>query len=83
MYHVEVDGDRAKALVYHTSHQVFEADPDTAHVVARYHDELVRTPDGWKISRLVMEILWGERRDPAVVATRIGGRGPTLSRSTT
>src|SRR5215207_7681084 len=23
VYHVEVDGDRASALVYHTSHQVF------------------------------------------------------------
>ena len=30
VYHVEVDGDRASALVYHTSHQVFEDDPDTA-----------------------------------------------------
>ena len=29
VYHVEVDGDRASALVYHTSHQVFEDDPDT------------------------------------------------------
>src|SRR6478736_3356522 len=30
VYHVEVDGDRASALVYHTSHQVFEDAPDTA-----------------------------------------------------
>src|SRR5580765_3256504 len=30
VYHVDVEGDRATALVYHTSHQVFEADPDGA-----------------------------------------------------
>jgi SnoaL-like domain len=80
VYHVEVDGDRAKALVYHTSYQGFEPDPEIAHVlVARYHDELVRTPEGWKISRLVMEILWGERRqDTTGYLTEVGGRGPQL-----
>src|SRR5215211_1330107 len=56
VYHVEVDGDRARALVYHTSHQVFEDDPDTAKLlVGRYHDELRREHDGWRISRLVLE----------------------------
>src|ERR671915_290057 len=29
VYHVDVDGDRASALVYHTSHQAFEDSPDT------------------------------------------------------
>src|SRR5207302_6265197 len=28
VYHVDVDGDEAKALVYHTSHQVFEDEPE-------------------------------------------------------
>src|SRR2546423_15323580 len=61
VYHVDVDGDRASALVYHTSHQVFEDDPDTAKLlVGRYHNELRREEDGWRISRLVLEILWGE-----------------------
>jgi hypothetical protein len=80
VYHVEVDGDRAKALVYHTSYQGFEPDPEVAHVlVARYHDELVRTPTGWKISRLVMEILWGERRhDTTGYLAEVGGRGPQI-----
>jgi hypothetical protein len=79
VYHADVEGDRAKALVYHTSYQGFDADPDTVHLlVARYHDELTRTPDGWKISRLVMEILWGERRqDLTGYLTEVGGRGPT------
>jgi hypothetical protein len=80
VYHVDVDGDHAKALVYHTSHQGFEPDPDVAHVlVARYHNELTRTPEGWKISRLVMEVLWGERRqDLTGYLAEAGGRGPNV-----
>src|SRR5919108_1607723 len=78
VYHVELDGDRASALVYHTSHQVFEDDPDTAKLlVGRYHNELRREGDGWRISRLVLEILWGEEKaDPAGYLAFVGGRGP-------
>src|SRR5919108_3081241 len=78
VYHVEVDGDHASALVYHTSHQVFEDEPDTAKLlVGRYHNELRREPDGWRISRLVLEILWGEEKtDAAGYLALIGGRGP-------
>jgi ketosteroid isomerase-like protein len=78
VYHVAVDGDRASALVYHTSHQVFEDDPDTAKLlVGRYHNELRRERDGWRISRLVLEILWGEEKtDAAGYLALIGGRGP-------
>jgi hypothetical protein len=78
VYHVEVDGDRASALVYHTSHQVFEDDPDTAKLlVGRYHNELRREPGGWRISRLVLEILWGEdKTDATGYLALIGGRGP-------
>ena len=77
VYHVEVDGDRASALVYHTSHQMFEDHPDTAKlIVGRYHSELRREHDGWRISRLVLEILWGEEKaDPAGYLALIGGRG--------
>src|ERR671910_909855 len=43
VYHVEVEGDLARALVYHTSHQVFDDAPDTAKLlVGRYHNELRR-----------------------------------------
>ena len=78
VYHVEVDGDRAKALVYHTSHQVFAEDPDAAKLlVGRYHTELRRGADGWKISRLVLELLWGESKvDVAGYLAAVGGRGP-------
>lgn len=78
VYHVDIAGDQAGALVYHTSHQAFENAPDTAKLlVGRYHNELRRERDGWKISRLVLEILWGEERtDAAGYLALIGGRGP-------
>jgi ketosteroid isomerase-like protein len=63
VYHVEVDGDEASALTYHTSHQIDAADPTTVGViVARYHDRL-RLVDGvWKIADKRMEIGARERR---------------------
>jgi len=80
VYHVDVEGDTAKALVYHTSHQVFEAEPDQAKLlVGRYHCELRREPAGWKISRIVLELLWGESKvDAAGYLSLVGGRGPQL-----
>jgi ketosteroid isomerase-like protein len=80
VYHVEVDGDSAKALVYHTSHQVFEDDPKSAKLlVGRYHNELRREADGWKISKLVLELLWGEVKvDAAGYLDLVGGRGPQV-----
>src|SRR5438105_1671992 len=78
VYHVDIDGDEAKALVYHTSHQLFEDDPDSAKVlVGRYNNELRREPDGWKISKLVLELLWGEAKvDAAGYLALVGGPGP-------
>ena len=82
VYHVDVDGDHARALVYHTSHQVFADDPKTAKVlVGRYYNELRRTPYGWKISRLVLDLLWGEAKtDAAGYLDLVGGRGPVGGR---
>jgi ketosteroid isomerase-like protein len=83
VYHVDVEGDRANALVYHTSHQLYRSDPATVHVlVARYHNELRRGPDGWRISRLLFEILWAERRTDATgFLDDVGGRGPEVTQS--
>lgn len=79
VYHVDVDGDHAEALVYHTSHQLFERAPGIIHLlVGRYHNELRRTEDGWKISKLLLELCWGERRaDPTGYLAEVGGPGPT------
>ena len=80
VYDVDVEGDDAKALVYHTSHQLPRSTPDTVRqVIARYHNELRRSQDGWTISRLLFELLWGERRtDEAGLLAELGGRGPKL-----
>jgi ketosteroid isomerase-like protein len=81
VYHVDVDGDHAEALVYHTSHQLFDRPPGIVHVlVGRYRNELRRTEEGWKISRLVLELCWGERRaDPTAYLEELGGRGPEIA----
>jgi hypothetical protein len=80
VYHVDVGGDHAKALVYHTSHQVFGEDPENAKLlVGRYHNELRREAGGWKISRLVLELLWGEvKLDATGYLDLVGGRGPQV-----
>jgi ketosteroid isomerase-like protein len=79
VYHVDVDGDQASALSYLTSYQVFKENPDAAIIlVARYHDELRRTPTGWKISRRVMELLWGESKADEGYLASLGGRGPKV-----
>jgi len=79
VYHITVDGDQAKALSYLTSYQVFRENPDAAIIlVARYHDELRRTPGGWKISKRVMELLWGESKADDGYLAGLGGRGPKI-----
>src|SRR6201997_5833615 len=79
VYHIAIDGDQAKTLTYLTSYQVFKENPDAAIIlVARYHDELKRTPDGWKISKRVMELLWGESKADDGYLAGLGGRGPKI-----
>jgi hypothetical protein len=79
VYHVKIDGDRANTVSYLTSYQVFEEDPKAAIIlVARYHDELRRTAEGWKISERVMELLWGESKPDTGFLDGLGGRGPKV-----
>jgi SnoaL-like protein len=79
VYHITVDGDQAKTLSYLTSYQVFEEDPNAAIIlVARYHDELRRTAAGWKISKRIMELLWGESKADEGYLSSLGGRGPKI-----
>ena len=80
VYHVDVDGDTASALSYLTSYQVFEPEPNVAKtLVARYHDELRRTPAGWKLSKRIAEFLWGESRNlDEEWLSLLGGRGPEV-----
>ncbi len=79
VYHITIDGDQAKTLSYLTSYQVFKENPDAAIIlVSRYHDELKRTTDGWKISKRVMEVLWGESKVDDGYLANLGGRGPKV-----
>ena len=79
VYHITIDGDQAKTLCYLTSYQVFEENPEAAIIlVARYHDELKRTPSGWKISKRIMELLWGESKADEGYLDTLGGRGPKI-----
>ena len=58
---------------------MFEEDPKAAIIlVARYHDELKRTADGWKISKRTMELLWGETKADEGYLDTLGGRGPKV-----
>lgn len=68
LYHVDFapDGDTARTLTYHTSHQAMPETPDAPKVIiARYHDTLRRTPAGWRITSKRMEILWRGQRSAA------------------
>jgi 3-phenylpropionate/cinnamic acid dioxygenase small subunit len=63
VYHVDIDGDTANTLTYHTSHQTTVDDPDTVIViVARYKDKLRRENGTWKIYDKFMEVGWTEQR---------------------
>lgn len=60
---VDVDGDEARTLTYHTSHQVRPSDPDTVYViVGRYRDVVRRVDGSWKIADKRMEVGWMEQR---------------------
>jgi 3-phenylpropionate/cinnamic acid dioxygenase small subunit len=63
VYHVDIDGDAARTVMYHTSHQTTFDEPDTVRViVARYFDELRRIAGVWKITEKYMEVGWRESR---------------------
>ena len=63
VYHVDIDGDEATALTYHTSYQITRDRPDAAAmIVARYHDRLVRVDGRWLIREKRMEVGWRETR---------------------
>jgi hypothetical protein len=63
VYHVDVDGDEARALVYHTSHSASVTEPDDVLViVARYKDTLRRIDGSWRIADKRMELCWMETR---------------------
>jgi ketosteroid isomerase-like protein len=64
VYHVDIDGDEASTLVYHTSHQTtFDAPDRVLVIVARYTHKLRRDRGAWRIADLRMTVGWMEERD--------------------
>ena len=62
VYDVQVTGDHADAVTYHTSHQT-KGDPDVVRLlVARYFDRLRRVDGTWRIEHKRMETGWREDR---------------------
>ena len=63
----EIDGDTARAGCYFTVHQFLEGTPGGDHfrMGGRYDDELVRSPNGWRITKRELRVLWSEG-NPAV-----------------
>jgi 3-phenylpropionate/cinnamic acid dioxygenase small subunit len=57
---VRVDGDQATATCYlHAQHYLVSASGVNTFVVGgTYRDELIRTPDGWRITHRKLETTW-------------------------
>ena len=57
----EVDGDHATGTYYmHAQHMKLDAVGGALHTLGGvYHDEFVRTADGWKVSRRTYRAIWG------------------------
>lgn len=63
VYHVDLDGDEATTLTYHTSHQIRQDEPDVVYqIVGRYRQRLRRVDGKWQIADLRLEVGWMEER---------------------
>ena len=64
VYGVDIDGDRATALMYLLSHQTVTGSPaEVLSMTAKYRNTLRRSGGRWQISQLDLEIGWFEQRN--------------------
>jgi ketosteroid isomerase-like protein len=65
---VRLDGDRASSTCYLQAQHVRTGTAGGEHfiIAGRYADQLVRTPDGWRIRERRLDLLWTDG-NPAVV----------------
>ena len=64
---ISIDGDTAHMRSYVQANHILAADENTLIVLwAQYHDDLVRTADGWKITKHHLERMIGPRRIAAL-----------------
>ena len=70
-HQIAIDGDRATGRCYLQAQHVRDAAPGPPNfiVAGRYDDRFVRTPDGWRIERRELAIMWTEG-NPAVARGR-------------
>jgi 3-phenylpropionate/cinnamic acid dioxygenase small subunit len=55
---IRFDGDRADAIAMWFNAVRLRGATDTSFFGGRWHDELVRTPSGWSIQNLRLELTW-------------------------
>jgi 3-phenylpropionate/cinnamic acid dioxygenase small subunit len=67
---ITIDNDEAQASTYVQAHHVIDGDLFT--VAGAYHDQIVRTPAGWRIAYRRLEPVWqsGNSELSAVAAAR-------------
>ncbi|MFB7374388.1 nuclear transport factor 2 family protein [Streptomyces sp. NPDC056222] len=65
-YLVDVDGDRATLLGNQLSTHVLADDGGLFLSGGRTENELVRTPDGWRLSRADLRIAWTQGNPPVL-----------------
>lgn len=65
---VRLDGDQAECTCYLQAQHVRSGTPDGDNfiIAGRYSDQLVRTPDGWRIRQRRLDVIWTSG-NPAVV----------------
>jgi hypothetical protein len=72
----DVDGDRATVTMYVRAHHVFEPDVDDSWftIGGFYDDELVRSSDGWLLTRVKLTVTWRQGRPEVMDSARAAGK---------
>ena len=77
---VDIDGDRARCRMYMQAVHMFTDDPDPEFTIGgHYDDQLVRTPDGWRIDAVTLTVTW--RRGNPDIMRRARERSTTQEQS--
>ncbi len=75
---ITISGDTATCVMYMQAIHFMPGEPDTEYTLGGYYvDDLVRTPQGWKLSRVNLNVTW-ERGD-ATMLDRGRQRGRELN----
>ena len=74
---ISVDGDTATCIVYMQAEHFLRVDEgDNFYTLGGYYtDHLIRTADGWKLTKVKLTVLWerGNKRVMTMATERAGG----------